>query len=184
MPGAGAVQVTIVALCCLQVDGGIRPLAPPLRLASVSAAISALGGSAFGLAEADMDDIDMAPLCAFDPLLTRAQVPRPAATRTSAVSAAIHPGRANQRRGGPDRPGAGGCGSAPPGGGGGSLAGRRWETMVSPCRARPAGVPAAGPPAASGGGPNAGGANAGGAYSGVVTTGGVTADTVARPPRA
>src|SRR6516225_5214940 len=172
MPGAGAVQVTIVALCCLQVEGGIRPLAPPLWLASVSAAISALGGSAFGLAEADMDDIDMAPPCGFDPPLTRAQVPRPAATRTSAVSAAIHPGRANQRRGGPDRPGAGGCGSAPPGGGG-SLAGRRWETMVSPCRARPAGGPAARPPAASGGG-----ANADGAYSGAVTTGAVTTGAV------
>src|SRR6516164_5690531 len=59
MPGCGAVQVTIVALCCLQVDGGSRPLAPPLWLASMSAAISALSGFAFGLA--DMDDVAMLP---------------------------------------------------------------------------------------------------------------------------
>src|SRR5215472_4664320 len=141
MPGAGAVQVTIVALCCLQVDGGIRPISPPLWLASVSAAISALGGLAFGLADADIDDMDMAPACGFDPPLTSAQVPRPATTRTSAVSAAIQPGRANQRRrgpGGPDAggPDAGGRGSAVPGGGGvgGSPSTRRCETTVSPWR--------------------------------------------------
>src|SRR6516165_172821 len=180
MPGAGAVQVTIVVLCCLQVDGGSRPLAPPLSFASVSALISALGGWAFGLAEADMEDMAIPPACAFDPPLTRAQVPRPAATRTSAVSAAIHPGRANQRRDGSRRPGAGGCGSAAAGAdGGGSLAARRCETIVSPCRARPAGVPAGTPSADSGGGVSPTGVSPGGVSPTGVSPGGVSADGVA-----
>ena len=62
IPGAGAVHVTIVALCCLQVEGGSRPLAPPLWFARMIALISALG-LAFGLAGAD----EAAWLCAWDP---------------------------------------------------------------------------------------------------------------------
>ena len=103
IPGAGAVHVTIVALCCLQVRGGSRPLAPPLWLARIIAAIKALGG--FGVPDAD----EAALFCGFDPdrPLTRAQVPAPAASRNRAVRAAIQPGRANQRRRLPDRPGGG-----------------------------------------------------------------------------
>jgi hypothetical protein len=53
------VHVTVVALCCSQVEGGSRPLAPPLWLARMIAAIRALGG--FGLADAD----EAAWLCGF-----------------------------------------------------------------------------------------------------------------------
>src|SRR5690242_10096331 len=92
MPGAGAVQVTVVALACLQAEGGIRPLASALWLARMSAAISALlVGFGFG----DIDAIT-ALVCGPD-RLSPAQVPSPARTRTTAASTAIQRGWRYQR---------------------------------------------------------------------------------------
>src|SRR5579859_644032 len=136
IPGAGAVQVTIVAPCCLQLEGGSSPLAPPLWSASMIAAISALGGAGLALALAVIDGMVMAAARPPWPPLSPAQIPAPAAIRISAVSAAIQRGWRNHRRGAPARPApAPGPGWLPPGGAppapDGS-AGRRWETMVSP----------------------------------------------------
>ena len=43
------------APCCLQVEGGSRPLASELWFVSMSALISALGVAFFGFGLADMD---------------------------------------------------------------------------------------------------------------------------------
>src|SRR5882672_5653476 len=91
MPGAGAVQVTAAAPACLQVDGGIRPMASALLSASVSAAISALvvclglGGAAVAAPWSDPDP------------RSPAQVLSPARTRTTAARPAIQRGRRYQR---------------------------------------------------------------------------------------
>src|SRR6185312_638845 len=102
MPAAGAVQVTSVALVCLQVEGGSLPVASPLLLARTSAAISGLGvGLDFGVG-----DIFIAALACEPEPLRPTQVPTPTRTRTAAASAAIQRGRRYH------------CGSrGPPGGG-------------------------------------------------------------------
>src|SRR5215831_18494579 len=101
-PGAGASQVTMVALCCLQLEDGSSPFASPLWLASMSALINAVGGFSFGLA--DIGDMPMPCASDFDPLLTRAHVAAPAAIRTMAVRAAIQRGRRNLPHRGRGRP--------------------------------------------------------------------------------
>jgi hypothetical protein len=129
MPAAGAVQVTIVALVCLQVEGGSLPVASPLLLARASAAIS---GLSVGLGLGVCDVFIAALACEPEPLRPT-QVPTPARTRTTAASTAIQRGRRYH------------CGSrGPPGDGGGAAAGgpgspgsampysRRWEAMVPP----------------------------------------------------
>src|SRR6185312_12020515 len=89
MPAAGAVQVTSVALVCLQVEGGSLPVASPLLLARTSAAISGLGvGLDFGVG-----DIFIAALACEPEPLRPTQVPTPTRTRTTAASAAIQRGR-------------------------------------------------------------------------------------------
>src|SRR5690349_1636305 len=129
MPGAGAVQVTVVAPACLQVEGGIRPLASALWFARMSAAISALlVGFGFG----DIDAI--AALGCGPDRLSPAQVPSPARTRATAASTAIQRGWRYQRGSrGPGGAAAGpACGPGPPGSG--PLAARRWEARVPPLR--------------------------------------------------
>src|SRR5215475_3131679 len=129
MPAAGAVQVTLAGLSCLQVEGGSWPLASALLFARMSAFISALGaGVCFGAA--DIDGMFIA-LFACEPAAFRpAQVPRPAATRITAASAASQPGRRYQRRS-RGRPAGGGALAGGPG-----LSGpvgpdsRRCEMMV------------------------------------------------------
>src|SRR5215831_8974120 len=99
MPAAGAVQVTLSGLSCLQVEGGSWPLASALLSARMSAAISALG---FGFG--DIDGI-VALWCDPDPR-SPAQVPAPARTRTTAASTAIQRGLRYQRGSlGPPGPG-------------------------------------------------------------------------------
>ena len=82
MPVAGAVQVTWVAVSCLQADGGSMPPASLLLFARMTAFISALGT---GLCDA-------APECAPEPPLRPTQVPTPARTKTTAASTAIQRG--------------------------------------------------------------------------------------------
>src|SRR2546421_3276816 len=105
MPAAGAVQVSLAGLSCLQLEGGSLPVASALLFARMSAFISAL---VVGLGLADIDGIVVAPLaCEPDPFRPT-QVPRPAATRTTATSVAIQRGWRYQR--GPrGRPGDGGA---------------------------------------------------------------------------
>src|SRR5579859_6858336 len=105
MPGAGAVQITCVALICLQLAAGSRPLAPPLSLATMIAFISALVGVLLTLGLADIDGMVMAPGRDPWPAPSPAQMPAPAAARISTVSTAIQRGWRNQRRGGPVRSG-------------------------------------------------------------------------------
>src|SRR5215469_13086793 len=105
IPGAGASQVIIVALCCLQLEDGSNPFASPLWLASMSALINAVGGFGFGLA--DIDDMPMPCASDLDPLLTTAHVAAPAAIRTTAARAAIQRGRRNLAHRGPGRPAGG-----------------------------------------------------------------------------
>ncbi len=94
MPTAGAVQVTCVELSCLQVEGGSWPFASPLWFVTTSAFISAVCVGFFGFGLADIDDMALAP---FEPEALRpAQVPRPAATRTSATRTASQRGRRYQ----------------------------------------------------------------------------------------
>src|SRR6266487_3875926 len=113
MPAAGAVQVTLAGLSCLQDEGGSLPVASALWFARMSAFISAL---VVGLGLADIDGIVIALFaCEPDPLRP-AQVPRPAATRITAASAASQRGRRYQRgsRGRLDRGGApAGCPGSP-----------------------------------------------------------------------
>src|ERR1700760_1052857 len=106
MPAAGAVQVTSVCLVLLQVEGGSLPVASPLLLARMSAAISGLGvGLGLGVG-----DIFIAALACEPEPLRPTQVPTP--TRTAAASAAIQRARRYH------------CGSrGPPGDGGGAAAG-------------------------------------------------------------
>src|SRR5215467_7931416 len=107
MPAAGAVQVTTVALVCLQVEGGSWPVASPLLLARTTAAISGLG---VGLGLGVCDGLIAAVACEPEPLRP-IQVPTPARSRTTAASAAIQRGRRYH------------CGSrGPPGDGGGAAA--------------------------------------------------------------
>src|SRR6266487_1029115 len=94
MPAAGAVQVTLARLSCLQLEGGSLPVASALLFARMSAFISAL---VVGLGLADIDGIVVARLACEPEPLRPAQVPSPAATRTTAASAASQPGRRYQR---------------------------------------------------------------------------------------
>src|SRR6266568_1126127 len=104
MPDAGAVQVTVVALSCLQVEGGSWPLTSALLFARTSAAISAFGvGFGFGFG---FGDVAVVALWCDPKPLSPAQVPRPASTRATAASTAIQCGRRYQR--GPRGPAAGG----------------------------------------------------------------------------
>src|SRR6478672_12144122 len=129
MPAAGALEVKSVPLVCLQVEGGSLPMASPLLLARMSAAISGLCvGLGFGVC-----DIFIAALACEPEPLRPTQVPTPARTRATAASTAIQRGRRYH------------CGSrGPPGDGGGAAAGgpgspgsampysRRCEAMVPP----------------------------------------------------
>src|SRR5215475_8543440 len=129
MPDAGAVQVTTVALVCLQVEGGSLPVASPLLLARMSAAISGLGvGLGFGVC----DTFIAALACEPEPLRPT-QVPTPARIRTTAASAAIQRGLRYH------------CGSrGPPGDGGGGPGGGRGS--VGPATPSPGGGGATAPP--------------------------------------
>src|SRR5258708_3981643 len=88
MPTNGAVQVTIVEPSCLQVEGGSLPVASPLLLVTMTAFISALV-VCFGFAGG------IAILAGREPL-SPAQVPSPAATRTTAARSASQRGRRYQ----------------------------------------------------------------------------------------
>ena len=78
MPGAGAVQVTIVEPCCLQVEGGSLPVATELSFVSLSALISALGAAFFGFALADIVGMVFArPATSSRSARPRCPVPRP-----------------------------------------------------------------------------------------------------------
>ncbi len=127
MPVAGAVQVTLAGLSCLQVEGGSLPVASALLSARMSALISA-PAAGFGLA--DIDGIVVALLaCELDPLRP-AQMPNPAATRITAASAASQSGRRYQR--GPrGRPEGGGAPPGWPGSPGPSMPNsRRWDVRA------------------------------------------------------
>src|SRR4051812_30835613 len=102
MPEAGAVQVTVVGMPCLQVAGGIRPVASELLSARVSAVIRALV-LGVGLADAGGG----AALWRGPDPRSAAQVPSPARTRAAAARTAIQRGWRYQR--GSRRPAGGGA---------------------------------------------------------------------------
>src|ERR1700760_372777 len=89
MPDAGAVQVTCVAVSCLQVEGGSLPVASPLLFVKASAVIRALVfGLGFGV-----DNIFIASFGWVPEPLRPIQVPTPASSTTTAASATIQRGR-------------------------------------------------------------------------------------------
>src|SRR6266852_2865180 len=129
MPVTGAVQVTLAGLSCLQVEGGSLPVASALSFARMSAFISA-PATGFGLA--DIDGIVVAPFACEPEALRPAQVPRPAATRTTAATAASQRVRRYQR-GSRGRPGAGWALAGWPGSPGPAMPdSRRCDVRVPP----------------------------------------------------